>query len=265
MSTSTGLCYTPGYAPSEQISGSIKRIGTWTDFYALGATVYNLLTNQAPPEVDDVKYDGEAAFQFSPTVSSNMRQLVLWLMQADYRQRPQTVEDIEQRIANLQVPTPETIIPKVPTPEPVIPKAPTPEPVIPEVPIPEPVIPEEDSSVETVLSEESHQAEPEGIDDNPTVLSSNSENHYPPQSDEEDEYDIEDDAGQVVIPCQWEDAGSFNEGLAYVKDDNDKYGFIDMSGRVVIPCQWESAGFFNEGLAPVKDSKGKWGFIAFSK
>ena len=251
MSTSTGLCYTPGYAPSEQISGSIKRIGPWTDFYALGATVYNLLTNQAPPEVDDVKYDGEAAFQFSPTVSSDMRQLVLWLMQADYRQRPQTVEDIEQRMANLQVPTPETVIPK----------APTPEPVIPEVPIPEPAIPEEDSSVETVLSEESHQAEPEGIDDNPTVLSSNSENHYPHQSDEEDEYDIEDNAGQVVIPCQWKDAGSFNEGLAYVKDDNDKYGFIDKTGKMVIPCQWEYADSFNEGLACVEDDLERRGFI----
>ena len=67
LSTSTGLCYTPGYAPSEQISGSIKRIGPWTDFYALGATLYNLLTNEAPPEVDDVTYEGEAAFHFPPS------------------------------------------------------------------------------------------------------------------------------------------------------------------------------------------------------
>ena len=99
LSTSTGLCYTPGYAPSEQISGSIKRIGPWTDFYALGATLYNLLTKEAPPEVDDVTYEGESAFHFPPSVGSDMRRLVLWLMQADYRRRPQSVADIEQRLA----------------------------------------------------------------------------------------------------------------------------------------------------------------------
>ena len=40
------MAYTPGYAPTEQISGSSDRWGPWTDFYALGATLYNLLTIQ---------------------------------------------------------------------------------------------------------------------------------------------------------------------------------------------------------------------------
>ena len=102
LSTSTGLCYTPGYAPSEQISGNMKRIGPWTDFYALGATLYNLLTNQAPPEVDDVKYDGESAFHFLSTVSDEMRNLVLWLMQPDYPKRPQTVGRIMTRLNMIQ-------------------------------------------------------------------------------------------------------------------------------------------------------------------
>ncbi len=98
LSTSTGLCYTPGYAPSEQVNGNAKRIGPWTDFYALGATLYNLLTNQAPPELDDVKYDGMSAFHFPSSVSIDMRQLVLWLMQPDYPKRPQAVEEIERRL-----------------------------------------------------------------------------------------------------------------------------------------------------------------------
>ncbi len=41
---------------------------------------------------------------------------------------------------------------------------------------------------------------------------------------------------------------------------NGKYGFIDKVGNEVIPCQFENAGVFREGLARVKID-GKWGFI----
>ena len=69
---------------------------------------------------------------------------------------------------------------------------------------------------------------------------------------------FKDSSGRVVIPGQWELAGDFSEGLAYVKDSSGKYGYIDKSGRVVIPCQWEDAWPFSEGLAKVKDGSGKW-------
>ena len=98
LSTSMGLSYTPGYAPSEQVSGNMNRIGAWTDFYALGATLYNLLSSQTPPEPDDVRYDGERAFHFPSALSNHMRQLVIWLMQPDYPRRPQTVADIMVRL-----------------------------------------------------------------------------------------------------------------------------------------------------------------------
>ena len=101
--TSTALCYTPGYAPSEQIDGNIKRIGPWTDFYALGATLYNLLSNQQPPSTSDVMMEGADAFQFPASVSSEMQQLVVWLMNARPASRPQSVEEIEQQL-NLDQP-----------------------------------------------------------------------------------------------------------------------------------------------------------------
>ena len=44
-STSTAMCYTPGFAPSEQMDKRFEHLGAWTDIYALGATLYNLLTN----------------------------------------------------------------------------------------------------------------------------------------------------------------------------------------------------------------------------
>lgn len=91
--STTGLSYTPGYAPSEQISGNMKRIGPWTDFYALGATLYNLLTNSTPPEENDIMYDGEKAFNFG-SMTPEMQALILHLMNPRYDQRPQSVDEI---------------------------------------------------------------------------------------------------------------------------------------------------------------------------
>lgn len=48
QATSSALCYTPGYAPMEQVEQAMDKFGPWTDFYALGATLFTLLTNQLP-------------------------------------------------------------------------------------------------------------------------------------------------------------------------------------------------------------------------
>ena len=114
LSTSTALCYTPGFAPDELIQGASKYIGPWTDFYGLGATLYNLLTRETPPETADVKYSGESAFRFPPSVSPQMQQLVRWLMQPDYPQRPKSVEEIEKRLKSIGQQSPVSpAVPKV--------------------------------------------------------------------------------------------------------------------------------------------------------
>ena len=38
--TSTAISYTNGYAPREQMEQNYDKFGPWTDFYALGATLY---------------------------------------------------------------------------------------------------------------------------------------------------------------------------------------------------------------------------------
>ena len=64
---------------------------------------------------------------------------------------------------------------------------------------------------------------------------------------------------KIIIPIEYDFAGSFNEGLAAVQL-NDKYGFINKKGRIVVPIKYGLVRNFNEGLAAVKIDD-KWGFI----
>ena len=103
MTTSTVLCYTPGYAPNEQIGQMYDRFGPWTDIYALGATIYNLLTNKKPPMAIDIEEDEEDAFDFPNTVSDSMRKLVVWMMQPKRKARPQSVEEILLKLSAAEI------------------------------------------------------------------------------------------------------------------------------------------------------------------
>lgn len=107
--TSSTMAYTPGYAPVEQIGGSSDRWGPWTDFYALGATLYNLLTNENPGNLD-IEEDGEAAFKFPPAVSSSTRLLIQWLMSPKRTKRPQNVREIRNYLKEKKTNAEETLI-----------------------------------------------------------------------------------------------------------------------------------------------------------
>ena len=62
-----------------------------------------------------------------------------------------------------------------------------------------------------------------------------------------------------MIPCKYEYAGGFSDGLALVKLDG-KWGFIDKEGHVVIPFEYDDAEDFSEGLAHV-EKDGEWFYI----
>ena len=92
--TSSILCYTPGYAPLEQVNQHMDAIGPWTDIYALGATLYYLLTGIDPSTVNPTM------LQFPPQVSQKTQQLIRHMMSTDAKQRPQSIGELRQLMAS---------------------------------------------------------------------------------------------------------------------------------------------------------------------
>ena len=97
--SSTSLCYTPGFAPPEQVEQNLDKFGPWTDLFALGATIFNLLTNKKPPVSSDISENPDTAF--APLLSVCSRQMqtyVHWLMQPKRNLRPQSVDEAIARM-----------------------------------------------------------------------------------------------------------------------------------------------------------------------
>jgi len=96
----SAVCFTNGYAPPEQVIQSTKNFGPWTDFYALGATLYKCLTNQDPPTTTSIEDDGPRAFAFSSKISDKMRNLIMWMMKPRRADRPQSVNEIRDFLSH---------------------------------------------------------------------------------------------------------------------------------------------------------------------
>ena len=103
----TAFAQTPGYAPREQMEQNLDKIGPWTDIYALGATLYNLLTNKRPPMPtdidDDISDDKHLALPFPDSIG-DLRFLVLQMMKTNRLQRPQNIDAIDIKTKREQTP-----------------------------------------------------------------------------------------------------------------------------------------------------------------
>lgn len=98
--TSAALAFTPGFAPLEQQDYNPRLIGPWTDLYSLGATIYNMITNQDPPSISEINLNGAKAFNFPKDANESLKTLTLWLMSPQIENRPQLVSDVKGFLKN---------------------------------------------------------------------------------------------------------------------------------------------------------------------
>lgn len=98
LSTSSILLCTPGYAPLELVDQNRKCFGPWTDLYALGATLYRLLTLQKPPTATE-RLENQKRLVFPPTISPQMQQLIEWMMNSRRDERPQNVDEVREYLS----------------------------------------------------------------------------------------------------------------------------------------------------------------------
>ena len=90
---------TPGYTPVEQVAKKFSKFNPATDIYALGATLYKLLTGTAPMESilrADEDDENEIFNSLPPTVSASTRKAIKAAMQIKSINRPQSLEEFKK-------------------------------------------------------------------------------------------------------------------------------------------------------------------------
>src|SRR5512147_1823987 len=89
------------YTPLEQYGGSDIHTDIRSDIYSFGATLYHLLTNEAPADARKRFLHPESLVpprQINPAVSPRTERAVLWAMSLHPDERPDTVNEFRQAL-----------------------------------------------------------------------------------------------------------------------------------------------------------------------
>lgn len=88
--TSSLIGFSRGYAPLEQVNATISSLSPATDIYALGATLYNLVTGKTPPEAQVIMESGLP--DMPSEISEKVKNTVKMAMLPRRKERPQSVD-----------------------------------------------------------------------------------------------------------------------------------------------------------------------------
>ena len=95
VNKSTSIILKYGFAPPEQYTSNSRGQGAWTDIYAVGATVYYILTGLIPQDsvmrmMEDVLVPLE---EIIPSISKNFSDAIMKAMSLNIRERFASAED----------------------------------------------------------------------------------------------------------------------------------------------------------------------------
>ncbi len=95
--------YTPGFASPEHY-GDRSKLGTWSDIYSIGASLYNCLSKVVPPAADERQKNDTlmpAMRRWEGQYTDRFLEIIDWCMNLNYLYRPQTVAVLQKALLDL--------------------------------------------------------------------------------------------------------------------------------------------------------------------
>ena len=94
------ICMKPGYSPPEQYDQS-NNLGAWTDIYAVGATLYHMLSGIKPDESTNRKVADTVVplHQLDPEIPENLSNTVMKAMAVEKHMRFRSVDELTAALA----------------------------------------------------------------------------------------------------------------------------------------------------------------------
>lgn len=92
---------TATYTPLEQYGGDAGHTDVRSDIFSFGATLYHLMTNQAPEEARDRFLNPEilvAPRDLNPDISPRTERAIFWAMSLHPDERPQSIQQFKQAL-----------------------------------------------------------------------------------------------------------------------------------------------------------------------